>query len=355
MQSVHLQRKLVQHLQELGLKLSKPELTNLALWCHGLATSPDCHLTNVALGLPIPGQRDSLVQRLRRFLDHEPPSWSGGYSHLVRHIFANWHGSEVALVMDRTDLGQRWSILTLGVAYRKRLLPMTWRILPFGGTGEDVQKQLLSQVAPLLPSASRIHFYGDCEFRAVGLQQYCRSQKWHWHLGVKSDTYVELADGTWHQLRSLPLAQGERKYWQALYLTQQQRFGPVNLVGDWSPNQEYPRFWATDLPADPHAWRRGRKRFWIEPTFRDWKSAGFDLEQTQIDDASRLQLLVLGLAVTTLWMIHIGDWQTRHGLLRQLDRTRHPDYSLFRLGRDFVRRAQTMNWSIPVGFSVMHQ
>lgn len=191
MQSVHLQRKLVQHLQELGLKLSKPELTNLALWCHGLATSPDCHLTNVALGLPIPGQRDNLVQRLRRFLDHEPPSWSGGYGHLVRHIFANWQGSEVALVMDRTDLGQRWSILTLGVAYRKRLLPMTWRILPFGGTGEDVQKQLLSQVAPLLPSASRIHFYGDCEFRAVGLQQYCRSQKWHWHWGVKSDTYVD--------------------------------------------------------------------------------------------------------------------------------------------------------------------
>ena len=92
----------------------------------------------------------------------------------------------------------------------------------------------------------------------------------------------------------------------------------------------------------------------IEPTFRDWKSAGFDLEQTQIDDAHRLQILVLGLAVTTLWMIHIGDWQIRQGHRRQLDRIRHPDYSLFRLGRDFVRRAQTLNWSIPVGFSVMH-
>ena len=122
----------------------------------------------------------------------EPASRSDGS---LRDLMANWQGCEVALVMDRTDLGQRWSILTLGVAYRKRLLPMTWRILPFGGTGEAVQKQLLSQVAPLLPTASRVHFYGDCEFRAVGLQGYCRSQNWHWHLGVKSDTHVELADG----------------------------------------------------------------------------------------------------------------------------------------------------------------
>lgn len=354
MNSVHLQRKMVQHLQQIGVGPSKPQLTNLALWCQGLATSPDCHLTNVALGLPIPGQRANLVQRLRRFLDQGLLSWTNSYGHLVRHIFAHWQGCEVVLVMDRTDLGQQWSILTLGCAYRKRLLPMTWRILPFGGTGEIVQKELLHQIAPFLPPAARIHFYGDCEFRAVGVQHYCQRQGWHWHLGVKSDTYIQLNDGTWQQLRSLPLARGERKYWQQVHLTQKECFGPVNLIGDWSPNQKYPRFWAVDLPATPQAWRRGRKRFWIEPTFRDWKSAGFDLEQTQIDDASRLNRLVLGLSLTTLWMIHIGSWLTRHGHLRLLDRVHHPDYSLFRLGRDYVKRAQIMNWSVPIGFTVMH-
>lgn len=99
MQSVHLQRELVQHLQQIGLELSKPQLTNLALWSHGLATSPDCHLTNVALGLPVPGQRVNLVQRLRRFLDHEQLSWARVYGHLVRHLLTTWQGREVALVM----------------------------------------------------------------------------------------------------------------------------------------------------------------------------------------------------------------------------------------------------------------
>jgi hypothetical protein len=149
------------------------------------------------------------------------------------------------------------------------------------------------------------------------------------------------------------LPKGERRYWQQVYITKE-LFGPVNLLADWSPNQDFPRFWSLDLPADTTAWRRGRKRFWIEPSFRDWKSYGFDLEATQIEDTQRLEVLILGMAVTTLWMIHIGDWLTHHGYEAHLDRTRHPDYSLFRRGRDHVARCRTMGWTIPVGFTVLH-
>jgi hypothetical protein len=354
MQSVHLQRKLTQHLKDIGLGISQPQVTNLALWSQALAVSADCHLTNLALGLPIDGRRENLVQRLRRFLKQQQLGWHRCYGPLVRHLFAHWQGREVALVMDRTDLGQRWSILLLGAAYRKRLLPLTWRLLPFGGTGAGVQQALLTRVRPFLPAHARIHLYGDCEFRAVDVQTCCQRCGWHWHLGVKGDTYVQLADGVWTPLRDLPLCPGEQRYWQGVHLTQQHRFGPVNLIGDWSANQDHPRFWVTDLPADPQAWRRGRKRFWIEPTFRDWKSYGFNLEQSQIEDPQRLQVLLLGMAVTTVWMIHVGDWLTHQGHDRLLDRSHHPDYSLFRLGRDYLRRSLTLGWSIPVGFTVTH-
>ena len=125
-------------------------------------------------------------------------------------------------------------------------------------------------------------------------------------------------------------------------------------MADWSPNQDHPRYWALDLPADAPAWRRGRKRFWIEPTFRDWKSYGFDLEQSQIDDPDRLAVLLLGIAWTTVWMLHLGDWLTRHGQAKLLAPAHRNDYSLFRLGRDYVQRALTMGWTIPVGFTVRH-
>ena len=66
MNSVHLQKALVQELQAVGVRLSHPQVVNLALWSQGLATSHDCHLTNLALHLPLTGKRQSVVQRLRR-------------------------------------------------------------------------------------------------------------------------------------------------------------------------------------------------------------------------------------------------------------------------------------------------
>lgn len=357
MNSVHLHQKLVKHLHGLGLGLRASSVTNLALLSQALAVSTSCHLSKLAVNLPLPNDLEELIQRLSRSLNSAELTWHRSYGPVVRHLFAHWQGREVALVMDRTDLGQEQSILVVGVAYHKRLLPLAWRLLPFGGTGAEVQCRLLRQVQPYLPPLShvRIHYYADCEFRATAVQRFCRQHHWHWQVGIKSDTYVQLPDERWQQLRALGVCQGQRRYWQQVRLTKDDPFGPVNLIADWSPNQDYPRFWATNLPADAQAWRRGRKRFWIEPTFRDWKSYGFDLERTQISDPARLSILLLGMALTTLWMIHIGDWLTQHGHAHCLQRPQATDYSYFRLGRDYLQRCLTLNWSVPVGFTVTHR
>ena len=356
MNSLQLHHKVVQQLRRLRFPLSEPQHRNLALWCQALAVSSNCHLATLALGLPLPGQRENLIQRLRRDLKKEALQSERCYQPLVRHLFAHWQGREVSLVMDRTDLERRWSILTLGVAYRKRLLPLAWQILPFGGTSAANQIKLIERVQPHLPPLSqvRVHFYGDSEFRAVPLQQVCQKYRWHWQVGLKSDIYFCHQSGLWQPLQAVALRSGQRRYLNQVYLTRKHHFGPINLIADWSSNQDSPRYWALDLPAEAQAWRRGRKRFWIEPTFRDWKSYGFDLERSQIDDPDRLQVLLLGIAWTTVWMLHLGDWLTRHGHAKLLAPAHRTDYSLFRLGRDYIQRALTMGWSIPVGFTVTH-
>ena len=62
--------------------------------------------------------------------------------------------------------------------------------------------------------------------------------------------------------------------------------------------------------------RAGRKRYWIEPCNRDYKSYGFDLEQSKITEHDRLNVLLLAMAITTLWLIHVGDWLIRSGRSR---------------------------------------
>ncbi len=107
-----------------------------------------------------------------------------------------------------------------------------------------------------------------------------------------------------------------------------------------------------DLPADGHAWRQGRKRYWIEPTFRDWKSYGFDLERSQLTDRHRLEVLLLGMSVTTVWLIHVGEALVQTGRAYELAAKAQTDYSVFRLGRDYLQRCRTLERAVPVGFTL---
>lgn len=354
MNSLHLHRRLIQQFAHIGLKVTPPQRANLALLCQTLAFSPNCHLATLALGLPLPGRRENLIQHLRRTLKNQRLCAADCYQPLVQHLFQHWPDREVNLVMDRTDLEQRWSILTVGAVHRKRLLPLAWQVLPFGGTGVEVQTLLLRRIQPGLPPCSqvRINFYGDCEFRAVSLQQLCRDYGWHWQVGLKSDLWFYDTPGAWQTLRDLPLQPGQRCYRTNVFLTREHQFGPLQLMADWTAHQDTPRYWALDLPANGQAWRRGRKRYWIEPGFRDWKSYGFDLEHSQLTDPQRLQVLLLGLAITTLWMVHVGESLVHTGRADELCARAQTDYSMFRLGRDYLQRCRTLERTVPVGFTV---
>ncbi len=354
MRSVSLHQRLMQNLTAIGVGCTRPQRVNLAGLSQALAFCPNCHLATLALGLPFAGQRENLVQRLRRFLKTEQLHPLDCYGPLVKHLFRQWPDREVNLVMDRTDLEHRLSVLALGAAYQKRLVPLVWQVLPYGSSSADEQLALLRWVQPYLPTQRpvRINFYGDCEFRAVAVQEFCQKADWHWQVGLKSDLYFRRPDGSWHTLAALALQRGERRYLQAVYLNQLHPFGPVNVIANWAPRQDTPRYWALDLPANAQAWRWGRKRYWIEPTFRDWKSYGFDLEGSKLDDPDRLNVLLLGLALTTVWMIHVGEWLVRTGRRQELAPPDKADYSLFRLGRDYLQRARTLEQPIPVGFTV---
>lgn len=347
-----LYRTLTAKLQRRLLSSSKSQVENLALLTQALVFSPDCHLSNLGLQLPVPGQRANLTQRLRRLLKNNHVQWRVHYLPLVKTLLRHWPDQEINLVMDRTDIRQEKSILMLALAFKHRALPLAWRVLPFGGTGEALQLSLLQTVTPYLPSDSqqRICFFGDSEFRAVALQRYCRQNQWGWQVGVKGDTLFHTGDGQWRALNSIPIQQGERVHWHNLTLTHRHRFQPVHLTIDWKHRQDFPRYVICNRPTNCQTWRYGRKRFWIEPFFRDYKSYGFDLESSKITDDQRLNGLLLGMAVASLWLLHLGNWVLQTDRREWLVADGQNDYSLFRLGRDYAIRSQIEDWELPIFF-----
>ena len=104
--------------------------------------------------------------------------------------------------------------------------------------------------------------------------------------------------------------------------------------------------------ADRKAWRRGRKRFWIEPTFRDWKSYGFDLEKSKLNRARSISNMVLAMAITYLWMLHLGQQLTQNKQRHLFEAPHKRDYSIFRLGRDYFRRSFALGEKIEIAFTL---
>jgi hypothetical protein len=349
-----LNRELTTELQKHLHRAAVAQVRNQALVTQALAFCPNCHLSILALLVPIATKRPNLVQRIRRWLANPGVIQDRYYMPLMRPMLARWSQSELGLVMDRTDIKDRWSILTLAVAFRHRALPLAWQVLPFGATGAEQQIALLKQVQPYLPSTHQVHinFYGDAEFRAVDLQRYCQSQDWHWQVGLTRSTLFRQGASDWQELRTIPVPRGQRRYLQGILLSKGHSFGPLNLIADWTHKDDSPRYVATDQCADRHTWRRGRKRFWIEPLFRDWKSYGFDLERSQLVHPQRLRTLLLGMTTATLWMFHIGQWVVQTGRRSLLEAPHKHDYSLFRLGRDYAFRSQMFDWQLPIGFTV---
>jgi hypothetical protein len=273
---------------------------------------------------------------------------------MATQLLANWPGAEIALVMDRTDLNDRGSLLTVAIATDHRVIPLTGRLLPYGGTGADIQIELLHDLPPLRPDPRQVRttFFGDAEFRAVELQRWCKAQGWHWQVGGKRDTWFRDEHGHWQQLRAIPIQRGERVYRQQIWLTQEHEFGPVNLMVDWTSQAATPRCVILDQPADRRAWRRGRKRYGIEPTFRDLKRAGFDLEQTDLAGRERVERMVLALLLTFVWMLCISQQLIASGQRTLLEARHKRANSRFRLGRAWLRRCLALGKPIPVGFLV---
>ncbi len=85
----HLYRRLTTELRWRLPQASKPQAQNLALLTLALAFSPNCHLATLATILPVPGQRENSIQRVRRWLDNQAITQQHSYLSLVRQLFAD--------------------------------------------------------------------------------------------------------------------------------------------------------------------------------------------------------------------------------------------------------------------------
>jgi hypothetical protein len=339
-------------LRPLLKEASKPQLNNLALFVYGLVMAWHVHLPKIALVLPICGDTRNALQRLERFLKNkaiQPTVW---YKGIARAVLAGWKGGEIELIMDQTDLGGRFPLLFVALAFRKRALPILWRLLPHSGcSGAAEQTKLLSQVAKLLPADTRIVLYADREYGSVELFGFLDKQGWYFVVRMKKDVWCKMACGRWFQIQEIPLGRGQINFEDAVFLPDLPQLR-LSLNCGWSsvdPKDE-PWYLLSNLTVGKENLTRYARRFWIEEMFRDFKEQGFRLEKTHLEIDKRVEILILCVCIAYTWTLFLGVELEAAGKRREVDRPSKPRLSLFQFVMRYLKRLFARREPLPRAF-----
>lgn len=331
---------------------SQPQLNNLALFVYGLVLAWHVHLPKIVLLHPVPGNTRNALQRLERFLKNKAVQPSAWYQGVARAVLASWKRAEIELIMDQTDLGGRFPLLFVAVAFRKRALPIRWRLLPHSGcSGAAEQKKLLSQVARLIPKNTRVVLYADREHGSAELFGFLDQQGWFFVIRMKKDIWCKMACGRWFQIQEIPLGRGQINFEDGVFLPDQPQLR-LSLNCGWSrvDPQDEPWYLLSNLPVGKDLLTRYGRRFWIEEMFRDFKEQGLRLEKTHLEIEKRVEILLLCVCIAYIWTLFLGVELEQAGKRREADRPSKPRLSLFQFVMRYLKRLFARGEPMPRAF-----
>jgi hypothetical protein len=323
-------------LHSLELPLIQSQVVTLAAFVIGAVLANSCHLPQIAAYMPLPLAQRYRLQRLERFLQSKKVKPMDVMAPIARWLLRRAAAvGPIKLVLDFTTNRDQHLIAMVSLIWGKRTLPLAWAVGQANTKGVSrraLAQQAVGHVAAWVPDDTNVTFIGDREFRGRPWRKLMKQLRWHFVLRLSADrTFAHFPDGSVCRLRDLGTQPGDACYWSGVYLTVQ-RDGPYNLAAVWDPQAEEPWLLITDL--DPQqAVALYRERWSIESSFRDFKSYGFDLEQSRIEELERFECLLLGLALAYGWCVRIGQWLIDSGQRLLVDRGRQQKLSSYRLGR----------------------
>jgi hypothetical protein len=161
------------------LKQYRPEagawqVQNLALLVVELHQARHVFLSRIVAKWPVRAKLVSLTRRLSPFLDNGAVVVREWYAPVARAWLAVAAVGEIHLIIDGSKVGFGHQLLMVGLAYRRRALPLAWTWVKGvkGHSSGATQLALLRYVASLMPAGARVSLVGDSEFsRLATLRQ----------------------------------------------------------------------------------------------------------------------------------------------------------------------------------------
>jgi hypothetical protein len=323
-------------------------MQTLALLMTGIFSSRDVRLSRIAENVPLDVQEDSVAQRFRRWLKNPRLDERAIYDPVARQLLVSLRHTRLRLQIDRTLIDERFNVLMVSLAYRRRAIPLVWLVLPHLGSSTFMEREeILSHVADLLPAGATVLILGDREFGTPDMMRSVRRYDWDYCLRVKGTVYIYLPSAQWVQLRDLAPEPDTRYYLTDVKLTLSQGYGPIHVALACDATSDDPWFIATNHCPSHRTLRDYARRFGCEELFSDIKARGFNLELSQLHHADRFSRLLLAIALLYVWVLSIARRVCLTRQVRKLTYRIHDHrYSLFQIGRRWLSKQLTLGQSL---------
>lgn len=268
----------------------------------------------------------SHLERLHYFVYNPKITAETFYAPLVKGFLKAWEGESVTLALDTSMLWDTYCLIEVCLVWGGRSIVLGQTVLEHGSASvafEDY-RQVLESTQQLLPPHCTVTLLADRGFEHGELMRWLKHSGWNWLIRAKSDLSVTLATGQVRRVSQLiPEPESAHLY------------SGVQVLGDIQAHLATAKLamakdaWAvlSNLPPSLQTFAIYGQRFGgIEPHFKDYKSAGFNLNRSRLRDAQALSCLLVLLAVAHLIALSVAiashsltsprklDWHSQRGL-----------------------------------------
>jgi len=337
-----------------GFRCHDLRATTTFVWAvFGLMVSECVHLNSWALFRPGKAKTASKERQFSRWLHNDRIRPMLIYRPLVEKVVQEWAGKAIYLALDTSQLWGRFTIVCLSLVYRGRALPVGWVVCASGSATVSLARfqRMLVQVAACIPGNSKVVLLADRGFMDVKLMRLLRQLGWHFRIRVKLNVFIHRATKGKRKVKALMPSPGGARFFSYVWLTEQ-RYGPLHLALAHIQTKNGYEKWAiiSDELVDLHTFDEYGLRFDIEEGFLDFKSAGFQLESSQLEDSESLARLLLILATATLYLVSTGTAIVEMGKRRLVDPHWFRGLSYLQIGWRWVKQA--LVWGEKLLFSL---
>jgi len=341
----------LQLLEQLSQWIKPPDKRHLQGFAEIVAAILQSQSACLSHWLPYLSHRDcqarSHLERLSYFVHNPKITAETFYAPLIKHFLSVWSGEALELTLDTSMLWDKFCLIEVCLIWGGRSISLAQTVLEHGSAtvGFEQYRPVLETVMAVLPDNCKVTLLADRGFEHGALIRWLRQWGWSWCIRAKCDLQVTLATGKQESVAQLLPEPGQANLFHHVRILEDIscHLATANL-----PTADEPWAVITDAPPTLQTFACYGRRFGgIEPHFKDYKSAGFELVRSHLRDAQALNCLFMLLATAMLIATAVAVVVVREGRRKILDWHDQRGLSFLQLGLREIKRLCYQHLPIP--------